>query len=71
MTTQTMSFLEAIEHLPAGGSLILTDVSWNEYEQLLTELGDCRGVRVTFDRGRLEVMSPSLNHEMHKDLIDL
>jgi Uma2 family endonuclease len=69
MTTQTQSYLEAIAHLPAGGTLILTDVPWEEYELLLADLGDCYGVNIYYDQGRLEIMSPSSNHEMYSDLI--
>lgn len=42
---------------------LLSDVSWSFYEHLLEELNDRRNVRVTFDRGDLELMSPSLRHE--------
>ena len=69
MSTQTLTYLDAIEHLPAGGSLIFNDVTWDEYEQLLFDLGDSYGVRVTYDQGRLEIMSPSSFHEMYKDLV--
>jgi Uma2 family endonuclease len=41
---------------------LLTDVSWDFYEHLLDELGD-RRVRVTFDRGALELMAPTYRHE--------
>ena len=68
MSTQTLSYLDAIEHLPAGGTLIFADVSWDEYEQLLADLGDCYGFRIFYDNGRLEIMSPSSFHEMYKDL---
>jgi Uma2 family endonuclease len=63
MSTQTLDYLDAIAHLPAGGTLILTDVPWEEYEQLLADLGDRPGTRITYDNGRLEVMSPSSKHE--------
>lgn len=69
MTTQAINYLDAIEHLPTGGTLILNDVSWEEYEQLLTDLGDSNTVRVSYDRGRLEIMSPTFGHEQYKDLI--
>jgi Uma2 family endonuclease len=69
MTTQAINYLDAIEHLPAGGTLILTDVSWEEYQQLLADLGDGYGVRISYDDGRLEIMSPSMKHEKRKDLI--
>lgn len=48
--------------------LVLDNVSWAFYEQLLLELGR-RRLRVTFDRGRLEIMSPLPEHEMPSRLI--
>ncbi len=69
MTTQTVNYIEAIAHLPAGGTLILNDVPWEEYEQLLANIGDGCGVRISYDRGRLEIMNPSSNHEMYTELI--
>src|SRR6267378_2369006 len=69
MSTQTLNYLDAIAHLPAGGTLILTEVPWEEYEQLLTDLGDNSGKRITYDNGRLEVMSPSSKHENFAQLI--
>ena len=68
MTTYARSYLDAIAHMPAGGRLILYDVSWEEYEQLLYELRD-RALRVSYFRGRLEIMSPSLPHERPKDML--
>src|SRR5438874_589498 len=69
MTTQTANYLDAIAHLPAGGSLILNDVPWAEYEELLSDLGEGYAVRIAYDRGRLEIMSPTARHEMYKDLL--
>ncbi len=70
-TTQQANYLDTIERLPAGSTLILNDVSWEEYEQLLDDLdrGGNSGKRVTFYEGRLEIVSPSSNHEMYKELI--
>lgn len=70
MSTQTLNYLDAIAHLPAGGTLILTDVPWEEYEQLLTDLGDSSSIRITYDNGRLEAMSPSLKHEIFTRVIE-
>jgi Uma2 family endonuclease len=69
MSTQTLDYLDAIAHLPAGGTLILTDVPWEEYEQLLEDVGDWPGVRICYNQGRLEIMSPSSEHENFKELI--
>jgi len=41
---------------------VLHDVDWEGYQSLLKILGD-RPVRVTYDRGDLELMSPHLKHE--------
>jgi Uma2 family endonuclease len=42
--------------------LVLHDVSWDLYKQLLREIGD-RPIRMTFDNGSLEIMSPLPRHE--------
>jgi len=66
---KTSSFLAAAEHLPEGGTLIVPDVAWEEYERLLAELGDRARFRVSFDHGRLEIMSPSAKPEKYKDML--
>jgi Uma2 family endonuclease len=48
---------------------ITSQVSWYEYESLLTKLGDRSGMRVTYFEGTLEIMSPSRRHERIKSLI--
>ena len=69
MLAQTEIYLDAIEHLPEGATLRLHDVSWDEYEELLAQMGNKPGYRVSYDRGRLEIMSPSSEHEEYKELI--
>lgn len=52
--------------------LLLEDVSWEFYERFLDELERTgnRGVRLTFDEGLLEIMSPaSFEHESPKKRI--
>ena len=68
-TAATHTFLDAIRHLPVGGALSIPDVPWADYEALLTELGDGYAVRVMYDRGRLEIVSPSDRHEKLKEFI--
>ena len=48
--------------------VLLTNISWRTYERLLEELGD-RPIRLTYDRGKLEIMSPSIHHEIVKSFI--
>ncbi len=47
---------------------VLHGISWNTYETLLKDL-EQGGVRLTYDRGSLELMSPSRDHERFKTLI--
>lgn len=69
MSSRTADFVEAVEHLPQGSMLVIPQASWEEYERLLDDLAGRPGVRVTYDSGRLEIMSPSPEHEEYKDLI--
>ncbi len=49
--------------VPPGHQALLKDVTWSEFEQILEELGDKRGSRLSYSHGTLEIMSPSLEHE--------
>jgi Uma2 family endonuclease len=69
MFMQTAVYVEAIDHLPPGGILIVPNVSWEQYEDLLQDLSDRAGLRVSYDAGTLQAMSPSDEHEEHKDAI--
>jgi Uma2 family endonuclease len=48
--------------------VLLRGISWDTYERLLDEL-DNRALRLTYDRGELEIMSPSFLHERWKKLL--
>jgi Uma2 family endonuclease len=48
---------------PPEGRVILSNVSWTIYEALLDDHLDQSGPRFTYDRGVLEIMSPSIRHE--------
>jgi Uma2 family endonuclease len=70
MPTRSTPYQEAIDHLPEGAILVLQDVPWEDYEQLLNDVGSRRpGLRMTYDHGRLEVMSPLRKHEKYKEFI--
>lgn len=48
--------------------LVLDEMSWRFYEQLLTEIGD-RAIRATYFEGTIEIMAPLLEHEIAKKAI--
>lgn len=63
MTSTATDYLGAIDHLPVGGKLYLEGVSWGEYEELLEELEGKRHVRISYDKGRMEIRTLSPEHE--------
>ncbi|HWW75226.1 MAG TPA: Uma2 family endonuclease, partial [Pyrinomonadaceae bacterium] len=69
MSTQATDYLDIIERLPAGAKLELHNIDWDEYEQLLFQMDDFPGHRLSYDRGRLIIVSPSTEHEDYKDFI--
>ena len=48
---------------PAEQRVVLNNIGWNTYEHLLADHGDNSAPRLTYDRGELEIMSPSPEHE--------
>ena len=70
MTTKASAYIDEIDHLHAGEVFVRNEVPWDEYELLLTQLDGRRGVRTSYDRGSLEVVTLSAFHEMYARLID-
>ena len=60
MTAQTLAPPEQIVHL--------SGISWQTYEALLAEIGDGQ-IRLTYNRGNLEIMVPSPEHERFKTIM--
>jgi Uma2 family endonuclease len=56
---------------PAESRVVLHNISWETYENLLEDMADCSAPRLTFDRGELEIMSPSLKHELLNEAVKL
>jgi Uma2 family endonuclease len=55
--------------LPAEQHLILDDIDWDDYTRMLRAVGSRPGVRLTYDRGRLEIMTLSHEHESYAHLL--
>ena len=62
-------YLEAIAHLPKGMTLRTDGVSWDEYEELLHDLGPTYQVRIFYDHGRMEIVSPRPIHERPVEIL--
>jgi Uma2 family endonuclease len=52
-----------------GQQLLLEDVSWQQFESILAELGEHRAARLSYSDGFLEIMVPLPEHEKAKEII--
>lgn len=52
-----------------GQRVLLRNISWDEFEQILDELGNRRAARVAYYKGTLEIMVPLAGHEDGKEII--
>ena len=57
-TTETRS-----RTLDPESRFVIHNIDWDAYETMIALLGDRRGPRLTYDRGELELMAPSAEHE--------
>jgi Uma2 family endonuclease len=55
--------------VPPGHRVLFNEVSWQEFEAILEELGDRRASRLAYSKGTLEIRMPLPEHEKAKALI--
>src|SRR5260370_32417765 len=64
-----MSPTTALEKAVVRHCLRLSGVDWRTYSRLLWGFAEQRGVRLIYDRGELEIMSPLLEHDDDADFL--
>ena len=52
-----------------GQQLLLQDISWQEFENILEEFGEHRSSRISYSNEVLEIMIPLPEHEKDKEII--
>jgi len=52
-----------------GQQMLLKDISWQQLENILEEMGERRAARISYSHGWLEIMVPLPEHEKDKELI--
>jgi Uma2 family endonuclease len=63
--------IDEIELAP-GSTVSLRNRSWQDFESVLTDLGERRNTRISYYRGTLEIMSPLACHERpHRIIADI
>lgn len=55
--------------VPPGQQLLLKNISWQMYENILSELGEGRAARINYYQGMLEIVIPLPEHEIGKVMI--
>ncbi len=52
-----------------GQSVLLQNISWSKFEEIISQLGEHRAAKLAYDQGMLEIMVPLPEHEYFKDAI--
>ncbi|MBE8968711.1 Uma2 family endonuclease [Nostocales cyanobacterium LEGE 12452] len=52
-----------------GQQMLLKDISWQQLENILEEMGERRAARISYSHGWLEIMVPLPEHEKDKEYI--
>ncbi len=55
--------------VPPGQRIILTDINWSKFEDILQELGEKRASKVAYFQNKLEIRMPLPEHEFDKEII--
>ncbi len=70
MSTQTLHYYEIVSQLPDDTVITFHNVGWEEYEDLLEQVGEASGLRISFDDGTLKVMTLSSEHEKYERFLE-
>ena len=64
-----LALIQEDSELKPGETRLRYNVSWEEFENILTQMGDNRATRLAYDRGTLEIIMPTQTHEYYKEII--
>lgn len=69
-TITTTRWHQLVKEFPADSLITLRHIPWEEYEDLLAQLGEDRsGLRVSYNEGILQIMTLSPEHENYAEFI--
>lgn len=49
--------------------VVMYNITWQQFENLLVDLGESRAARFAYDNGTLEIMTPLPEHEYYKETL--
>ncbi len=71
MTTATATnYHEIVSQLPAGSELILHGQTFEDYEEILEDVGEAKGLRVSYNGESVKIWTLSTRHEKYVRLIE-
>ena len=70
MITETANYFAIVEQMPEDAVVTLHNTTWEDYEELLGQVGEAGGLRISFNDGTLKVMTLSHGHEKYVRFID-
>ena len=70
MITETSNYYEIVSRLSSDTVVIWHGVTWEDYEELLEQVGEASGLRISYNDGTLKVMTLSHEHEKYVRFID-
>jgi Uma2 family endonuclease len=69
IASPSSNLIEYVKQLPADRLLTVNNIPWEEYEELLDQVGEARGLRISYDEGTLQIMTLSPEHENYAEYI--
>lgn len=69
-TAQAISYYDIVSQLPEASEVTFHHASWEEYEELLDQVGEASDLRTSYDDGVLQVMTLSTEHESYARFIE-
>jgi Uma2 family endonuclease len=69
MITATSNIYDIVSRMSDGQVETFHEVTWDEYEELLEQVGEAHWLRISYNDGTLKVMSLSLEHEAYAEFI--
>ncbi|HEX5085191.1 MAG TPA: Uma2 family endonuclease [Blastocatellia bacterium] len=70
MIAEATKYYTIVSQLPEDTEVIFHGATWEDYEELLDQVGEAAGLRISFNDGTLKVMSLSSEHEKYVRFIE-
>jgi Uma2 family endonuclease len=70
-TAAATNYYEIVSRLPAGSELVLRGQTWEDYENVLEDVGEPGGLRISYDGENIQIMTLSTKHEKYVRFVEM